>query len=126
MSAQDRAARIAALKAVLAITEKYPDIPLPEISTYSSDNVYWGLYGAESARRMALLEQALECELTASARKSGDRYRYELKGTLGDLAVTVSAPADLVAERKVTGSHTVEDVDWVRLPVEAGPESEDQ
>ena len=123
MTPQERAARIAALRSVLDIAERYPDIPLPEISTYGSDNINWYLPGQNAARRMAFLERVLDCELTPGTRRSGDRDLYELKGTLGGLTVTVSAPALLVAERKVTGTRTVEDVEWIRKL--ADPESGD-
>lgn len=128
MTPEERAARIAARKAVIEIAEWYPEVPLPEITTYRADGwtADWYFYGAQSARRMALVEEDLRnrgCALSASSRRSGDTDRYELKGSLGDLAVTVSAPAALVAARKVTGTRTEEIVDWVRLPVEPGPES---
>lgn len=124
MTPEDRAARIAALRAVLTLAEDHPEIPLPEISTYSRSNISWYLPSRDAAWQMGRLEQVLDCELTASASRIGDRDRYELKGTLGGLTVMISAPAELVAERRVTGTRTVEDVDWVRLP--ADPESGDE
>jgi hypothetical protein len=123
MTPDERAAHVAALKKVIAIAARYMEIPLPEISTYpGTDNVHWSLWGNSAARQMAVLEEALDCELTPAARQaSSGRDYYELKGTLGGLAVTVSAPAELVAERKVTGTTVTEVVEWVRLP--ADPES---
>lgn len=117
MNALDRAAWIAAFNSVLAIADAYPSIPLPDISTYSSNGISWYLRGDAARQQMATLEQALPCELTGGIDPDRSTH-YQLTGTLGGLTVTITALAGSVAEKRVTGTRTVEDVDWVRLPVQ--------
>lgn len=121
MTAPDRAERIAALRTVLAIAEAHPEIPLPDIATYSSSAIFWSLRGDHAARHMAVLEEALPCGLTVhiERRAVSSDDRYELKGTIGGYTVTVSAPAPVVAEKRVIGTRQVEDIDWARKPVPA-------
>ena len=130
MSAPGRAAWFAAVREALGIAEAHPGIPLPEINTsvYSPGNVTWWLRGEDAARDMATLEAALAssgCELTASARELNGTDRYELRGTLGGLTVVVSALAELVAEKRVTGTRMepVAVVEWERRPADEAPES---
>jgi hypothetical protein len=127
VSAPDRAARVAALRTVLDIAERYPEIPEPAIGTSPGGANVWWFLTQDAPRQMALLEEALAaagCELAGGARKAkrGDCYLYELEGVLGGYTVAVLTPAENVAESKVATTVT-EAVEWVRKP--AAPESGD-
>lgn len=122
MSAPDRASWVAALRAVLAIVEEHPEIRLPDIDTIGSHRtVSWWLAGEGSAEHMAVLEEALPCELAGSfyaVSGSGSGDWYKLAGDLGGgFEVEVSARAELVAEVTVA-SEVVEKREWARRPVD--------
>ena len=125
MTPEDRAAWIAAFRTVLDIAEAHPDIRLPYITTVGNVEVDWYLWPdanyrepGRAARDMATLEQAIPCKLTGRISERGDRY--ELAGTLGGIAVKVTATAGEVAEYTVTGQEVIEHRDWIRRPVPAG------
>ena len=120
MTAPDRAAVIAAWRAVLDAIEPHESLPLP---VFGSNQAIFHLYGEVAPGEMAALEAALPCEFTASASVDAAHPWFRLTGEIGGVRVIITAPAEAVAERKVTGQ-TVEDVvKWVRKPVD-GTESE--
>jgi hypothetical protein len=118
VSAPDRAAWIAAVRKVLDILEADPLLPLPFVNL---GQVRWTLYGDRATpQKLAALEKALPCEFTGGMSVS-TRDFYELRGEIGGVGIVIEAWAEFVAKRTVTGTRTVEDVEWVRLPAE--PES---
>jgi hypothetical protein len=119
MTAPDGASWVAALRTVLGIVEAHPEVQVPAVSTgIGGHTIYWWLYGGDAARHMAVLEQALPCELAATtSSKDGEPDRYLLNGDLGGFKVEISAPAEHVATVTVT-RETVEKREWTRKPVE--------
>lgn len=114
----DRAAWLAVVRQVLDIVEADPSLPLPFVG---ADRVFWSLYGERATpRKLAALECALPCEFTGGMSDAA-KGMFELRGEIGGIPVLIDAWAESVAERKVTGVTTVEQVEWVRLP--ADPES---
>lgn len=112
MTAPDRAEVIAVHRRVLDLTESNPQVPLPYLRP---DGVHWYVTAERRpAAAMAAIEAALPCEMTGSV----EGGKYLLSGVLAGVAVEVEAYAADVADRKVTGTRVVEDVEWVRKPAE--------
>jgi hypothetical protein len=129
---EDRAAYIAGMRKLLGILEANPHLPLP----YSGSRFPLSLdvpYGQDRAV-LAAWEEALPVPLAAHIREPGSDAdndagsRYDLDGDLLGLRIRIRAHVDRVAERRVLGTRTVEDVEWVRLPAEdpAGSAGEDE
>lgn len=124
MSRPGRAAVLATWQAVLDALKADESLPLPYFGPA-------GLSGGDvsfttgSAAEMTAVERALPCEFTPRI-EGPDRERpaYVLAGEINGRPVTISAYADRVAERKVTGVTTVEQVEWVRKG--AAPEEGEQ
>lgn len=113
--ADDRAAWIAGMRKLLGILEANPGLPLPAV--YGTGNrAIWNLF-AGSPRQIAEVEKILGVPLTGAIDPENDTY-YVLSGDLDGLPVAIRAWTQYVAERRVTGTRTVEDVEWVRLPAE--------
>jgi hypothetical protein len=114
MSARDmprRAAWIAGIRKVLDLLEADPDLLMP--GTWGSAPLTWYAYG--SRRQIAAVEKALGIPLTGAIDPEDEHY-YLLDGDLDGMPVRIRAWASEVVERRVTGTRTVEDVEWVRLP----------
>lgn len=120
---EERAAWIAGMRQLLDALEANPDLPLP-MDGVSLPLLFSlkTLFRDDDARKaMAALETALPAEYAASIDDRGP-LAYKLEGVaFGAVKVEISAYAEHVAERRVLGTRTVEDVEWVRLP--AGPEA---
>ena len=120
---EDRAAYIAGMRRLMDILEASPDLPLPE-QHHRQPVTWWLTLG--TPQQVAALEAALGVTLAGSIDE--DVTYYNLDGDLDGMKVRVKAWATKVAERRVTGTRTVEDVEWVRLPAEdpAGSADEDE
>lgn len=123
MSSPDqRAGWISGMRTLLDILEANPELPLP--SAGSSYPLHLPVpYGRDRAV-LAMWERALPVQLTAHIRDGGsevdvkDGNYYDLDGDLDGLKVRARAHTDHVAEKRVTGTTTVETVEWVRFPTE--------
>jgi len=116
---EDRAVYIVGMRRLMDILEADPALPLPEMHDRQNQPVtFWlPVASGRTARQMlAALESAIEIPLTGRIDDEG-RY-YLLEGDLDGMKIRIKAWADDVAERRVTGTRTVEDVEWVRLPAE--------
>jgi hypothetical protein len=119
MSAPGRDTEVLAVfRQVLDIVEAGA-LPVPDLAPAV---ITWYLPGRpERVRReMAALEAALPCEFTGGVNPKDDSH-YRLTGAIGGIPVVIGARAESVAEKRVTGTRVVEDVEWRRLP--AGTES---
>jgi hypothetical protein len=121
VSAPGRAEGLAAYRAALDAVEQAGDgIPLPDLASHSG--ITWHLFTPD-ARRVAFgLEAALPCELTGAIDPKDAKY-YQLTGSLHGVPVTITGRVGDLAERKVTGTTVVEQVEWVR---KAAPAAEPQ
>jgi len=122
--APGRAAVIAAWRAVLDALEPHESLPMP---VFGSGRAVFHLYGTVAQGQMAALEEALPCEFTESiSDEARDDPWFRLTGEIGGVPVVITAQAALVADKQVIGRHVVEDVGWVRKPLEPATESEAQ
>lgn len=115
MSAPGRAALLAAYQYAIDVAKADGRVPLPVLG--AGRVTFW--VPAENAPAvLAALEGAYPAEFTAYW---GEKT-LDLRGEYAGVPVIISAHAEDVAERKVTGTRMapVEVVEWVRLP--AGPE----
>lgn len=113
-----------AVRKILAAAEDN-GLPLPRID---AGNARIGVFGdpADVRRLVAAAETALSEMLgvtftprTEIVDVSGTEFYYLEAGTACGLAVSISAVAGHVAEKRVTGRRLVEDAEWVRLPAGA-------
>jgi len=124
---EDRAAYIADMRRLMDILEANPDLPLPG-SGSGHPFILSMPFGAVPAH-LAAWEAALGIPLTAHIRgglgepDSDDGTYYDLEGQVEGLKIVIRAWRDEAVERRVTGTRTVETVEWVRLPAE--PEAAD-
>jgi hypothetical protein len=122
---EDRAAYIAGMRQLLDALEADPELPLPMDGhqTPLTFSLRVG-HGRDAVPKiMAALEAALPGDLAVSI-DDGSMPTYALRGRVfGSVSIEITAWAGEVAEKRVTGTRTVEDVEWVRLP--AGPEATD-
>ena len=121
MIPEERSARIADAQALLDLLKADDSLPLP------SEMLNLGFYfradgrAAEARRRLAALEAAIPAEFGPGYE---DASSWVIDGVMpGGVKVKLKAWARDVVEKKVTGTRVVEDVEWVRLPVESGPGS---
>jgi hypothetical protein len=110
---EKRAAWIAGTRKVADLLKAHPDLPVPLIS--SIKGAVWNVYG--NGARVAAVEAMLGIPLTGAIDPGDDNF-YILSGELDGMPAEIHAFSSHVAERKVTGTRTVEDVEWIRLPVE--------
>lgn len=122
---EERAAWIAGMRQLLDALEANPDLPLPMdgVSLSLLFSLKTLFRGDDTRKAMAALEAALPAEYAVTVEESR-MPAYKLEGlAFGAVKVEISAYAEYVAERRVIGTRTVEDVEWVRLPAE--PEGDD-
>jgi hypothetical protein len=121
---EDRAAYIAGMRRLMDILEANPDLPLPE--QHHQQPVTWWMVSA-GPREIAAVESILGGPLAGHIDPEHDNW-FNLDGELGGMRIRIRGWATSVAERRVTGTRTVEDVEWVRLPAEdpAGSADEDE
>ena len=116
-----RAGWLAAVRQVLGAVEAHPALPLPYITSRRID-FYLPVPRAQNAPRvLAGAEDALSAALgvTFTPRPEPEDSWYVLEATMpGGLEVTLRAPADAVAGRRVTGTTVTDVTEWVRLPAE--------
>jgi hypothetical protein len=101
------------MRLIIGIVEADSAIPVPYVS---GRQAAWSLYDTNTAPLAARIEAALPCELTGDV-VAGNESRYALSGEIDGIAVVIEAWTSDMAEKRVTGTRTVEDVEWVRLPV---------
>lgn len=121
MTALDRVAWIAVGRLILDLVETDPELPLP---MFTSTGFKWGLYASPTAPVVARIEAALPCELSGLSVLAGNEDRCVLAGVIDGIPVIVEGWTSDLAERRVTGTTVVEQVEWVRLPAQGeAPES---
>lgn len=109
-SPEHRTALIAVFRTVLDLVEADDFLRVPELSRMDSVGVRFYLADAYADWQMRYLEENLPCEFTG--RISDDGRNWQLTGALDGIRILVSAPAEYVADRTVTGM--VEQVEWTR------------
>lgn len=119
MSAPDRAAWARVMRLIIGIAEDNPGIPTPFMGSAKAG---WSLYDGNDGTLAARIEALLPCELTGDV-KAGSEDRYTLSGEIDGIAIEIEAWTSSMAEKCVTGTRTVDKVEWVRLPV-SGDEPE--
>ena len=116
MSALDRAAVIAAYRRALDILDASEALPMPY---FSGGRIEFYLDRTNAVRDLAALESAFaEAGPLAGGVKGERPETWVATGELGGVTVEIWAPAELVAEKRVTGTTVTEIVEWVRLPVQ--------
>jgi hypothetical protein len=111
-----RDAYIAGLEALAVALKTNPEMPLPATGGKRPiEFLFFGPDHTANRTQMARVARTLGCQWREEVRPAGggDREWFILHGKLaGSLAVELWAYRDEVCERVVTGSRTVEDVQW--------------
>lgn len=103
MTAPDRQAYVDGLRALAAVLEEHPEVPLPWDGTGSEITCHF-LHGDGPRAAMAAAARAIPCAWSKDVRD--DDY-FDLHGQLAGLKIKLTAFRDAVCTRVVTGVSTV-------------------